>query len=204
MHNLPKAIIAIPAALLFVTVYLWMAFPTQFKYLVSNQSDSQFVSQSAQYTKEQSIAPPKAMIPADLDLQTPRTCLYKSENLNIKASIAHGQGSARITDEIKTNRLILSEDCLYIWEENEFTGTKLCGISQYISLYRSFSSLFSPDMFASILPMLSSQTGTNSMSMITDILASCIEGPVNQAEFTIPAQIIFKEGSVKEIEALIN
>ena len=183
MHHVPRIIIAIPIAVMVLVVYIKMAFPTQFSMLTSSQPRSSISSNTSEYTEEESLPSPQKSDPVSFDIVKPRICEYAHEGLTAKVYIQNSKVSATITQKDGIQNVMLINDCAHIWKEGESSGQQICGISQYLGLFQTYSS---------------------SGDMLSNVLNSCVEGPVNEDEFVLPTGITFKESSPEQAQQPID
>ena len=193
MHHVPRIIIAIPIAVIVVVVYIKMAFPTQFSMLTSSQPRSSISSNTSEYTEEESLPAPQKSDPVSFDIVKPRICEYAHEGLTAKVYIQNSKVSATITQKDGIQNVILINDCAHIWKEGESSGQQICGISQYLGLFQTYSSFLSPSMIISMIPGLGGMGARGSGDMLSNVLNSCVEGPVNEDEFVLQTGVTFKE-----------
>ncbi|MDA1316726.1 MAG: hypothetical protein O3B87_01725 [bacterium] len=205
MHNLPRLIVAIPIAILVLGVYVKMAFPNQLRMLTSSQSDNLISSESAsEYSQQESIPAPHTSDPVSFDIVKPRTCEYKSDGINAQVFVQNNKVSATITQEGEVKRIMLLDDCAHIWQEGEFTGQQICGVSQYLELFQTYSSFLSPDMLIGMIPGLDEGTEIGSGDILSRVLNSCVDGAVDESKFILPKNINFEKTSPEQAQEVME
>lgn len=137
---------------------------------------------------------------ATFNLQGPLICSYKDnkENLDLKAYIKNKQIYVETPHQGEQERILIAGDCLYNWDEGEATGTKMCGVSQYMSLFESLAKLGLVDP-TTLLRALSEmrpsgfQEAPSEMKTIQNLNQICIKGEIKDSIFEIPINVQFKE-----------
>ncbi len=201
MHNLPRIIIAIPIAVIVLVVYIKMAFPNQLRMLTSTRSESLLSGNpTATAENQESIPVPQKSEPVSFDIVKPRTCEYSNEALTAYVFIQNSKVSATITQKDGIKNIVLLHDCVHIWQEGESSGQQICGVSQYLGLFQTYSSFLSPSMITSMIPGLSGIGARGSGDMLSSVLNSCVDGSVDEREFVLPTNVIFKESSPGEVQ----
>lgn len=133
---------------------------------------------------------------AGFDLKGPSICTISNDGTDIKAYIKNAQIYAEFLNKSESKRLLVNGDCLYNWSVREATGTKMCGISQYMSMAQmlSQSGLISVE---TILQYLAKIQPSVKVPNARDISQSCIKTEVKDSYFVIPTTIQFKEEALK-------
>ena len=181
-----------------------MAFPTQFSMLTSSQPRSSISSNTSEYTEEESLPAPQKSEPVSFDIVKPRTCEYANEGLTAKVYIQNSKVSATITQKDGIQNVILINDCAHIWKEGESSGQQICGISQYLGLFQTYSSFLSPSMIISMIPGLGGMGARGSGDMLSSVLSSCVDGAIDEQKFVVPTDITFKESSPEQAQQPID
>jgi len=133
---------------------------------------------------------------ASINLQKSSLCLFQTKEASWSAFIQNRMIKAISTDNIKTSYYLLKNDCFYMWEKNKYSGEKMCGIGQFISVGENLvnSGLMSEDMFN----IMQSQLKINiplpiQYSDIQKIMSSCKPSSnIPLTQFELPKQVLFK------------
>lgn len=201
MHALSRAVIIAPIVIIVIAFVLFI-----------DRKVNSLYAGSAKVKESISSTPPEknpiaelfsgksSSTSAQLNLKGPTVCSYKTTSLSISAWIKDKNVLAQWSEKNKNNSYLLKGDCLYTWE-NSTSGTKYCGISQYVSLFESFSS-FGLSNITSLVGSLPKFSGNKSLpvseSVIQDALKTCKKQDFELKVFTIPKSVIFKEGSISQ------
>ncbi len=147
-----------------------------------------------------SISAPKiqiASVSAAIDLTGPWVCNFEENNATISAYI---QDKSVYVNNAKSNYFLLTNDCFYIWQNNVYTGQKICGVGKYETMFQQMSSLGLISI--NNLPSLLGQFGqfssiASNSAALKNILSSCKKEAIeDQNVFKIPKNIIFKNTSL--------
>lgn len=123
-----------------------------------------------------------------LDLDGPLICQYSSKEASISAFIKNKQIYGEKIDKLKTNRYLLVNDCLYIWEKDKLVGKKTCGLGQYLNLISFFSSFQTIDNLEKLIP---SEVASYSAE-IKNIIKACEKEQIKNEEiFKVPKNVRF-------------
>lgn len=133
-----------------------------------------------------------------LNLQGPFVCQFSTPDATVSAYIKNKNVSAHIQMKTEISRLLLSNDCVYIWKPTESVGQKICGLSPYISLLGTLpiNGLLSGGISSGMMANL------NIMPISVPIKAADIASLINSCKkqdvqdmsvFTMPKNVTFKE-----------
>ncbi len=195
MHYSSKAVILIPVIIVLLAVF----FNITQKITVADKT----------ITATPTVTPsPVPLIPTEppirLDLKGPLMCIYseklssanvmiKNENINIQLRGDHSEN------------ILVNGDCAYKWEPTKRIGQKMCGISSYIKIYESFSSLgqLNLDSLLGFLQLSDSTADKNlpSKEFLQHVINSCQKQDVKDSSFIVPKIVTFKESKSKENSA---
>ncbi len=85
------------------------------------------------------------------------------------------------------------DDCLYSWKGKEYSGSKVCGLSPYISIFENLSRLKLLNLDIVISSFLPNTDNDEASKKIGKVLQSCRIGSVkNNAIFELPKNVLFK------------
>lgn len=133
---------------------------------------------------------------AKLDLKGPLVCSYSDEKATVDVFIKDSQIYAEMPNKGEKERLLITGDCLYNWDEGETTGKKMCGVGQYIKLIETFSKLGVIDM-DTIFGQITELQPSISVPDSKQLAKSCMREEIEDEVFAIPQNIEFKEEALK-------
>jgi hypothetical protein len=133
-----------------------------------------------------------------LNLKGPLVCEYQEKEASSTAFIKNKQIYVAHAGA-KESRMLLSGDCAYWWNGNK--GTKICGVSGYMSTVEQLTSLgiISVDSMIEMGQEMASQSGlvVPEPQYIKRLLATCEGAEVQDAVFTVPSDVVFATTSAK-------
>lgn len=131
-----------------------------------------------------------------ITLDGPISCNYAENKQSIKAFVKNKKISIQMFKDHGEN-VVVNGDCAYKWESNSSTGEKMCGMTQYISLFEMVAAMNDGGVdVKTILSMFQSsdtQPQGFSNTFIEKAAATCQKVTVNDSVFAIPTRIQFKE-----------
>lgn len=135
---------------------------------------------------------------AQINLRGPLSCDYKTKDTSISAKIKNDKILATVSSQKEINNFLLNGDCVYIWEKDKLSGNKICQIANYISMFNSLTNnplLGSINLF-NFLPKTNGGDKFADLSQINiqTALKSCQKQDLDEDTFTLPANILFKNG----------
>jgi len=147
-------------------------------------------------TTTQRVSP--SIVPTNtiFDLQGPLTCFFQTKETSWSAIIQKRVIVATASDKIKITYYLMKDDCLYIWEKQKYSGEKICGVGQFISIGEGL--LNSGLMNESMFDMLLNQSKINAslpfqLKDIKKMIATCKPSEVFPlSQFALPKQVLFK------------
>ncbi|QQG44494.1 MAG: hypothetical protein HYW86_01080 [Candidatus Roizmanbacteria bacterium] len=129
-----------------------------------------------------------------IDLKGPFVCNYSSKESTLSAQIKDKNIWLERKESNNTSYYLLKGDCLYMWE-NGNSGTKMCSLSQYISMFETFSSLGIMNISSMLEAFSKSGISNKNLpqeAVVNDILKTCKKESVDQNKFNIPNKVNFK------------
>lgn len=146
------------------------------------------------------LLPTKQLVSNSINLQGPFICQYKDKDIQANVSIKNKNIYAKILRNSKYENILINNDCYYRWEENKYTGEKICGISTIMSIVDTLINNNLLDINNlnenSMLKNLTNLTASDG-AQINAIIKSCIKKPVDNNIFNIPQKILFKNSTIK-------
>jgi hypothetical protein len=133
-----------------------------------------------------------------LNLDGPFVCEGVYEGASVSARIKNKQVAATMSQATMSANLVLNGDCVYMWQSvNPGQGQKMCGVGQYVGILGMMSSWGVLDIgsILSSLPFTKNSGLASAEAAFSEISESCVDAPVEDASFVIPADIVFTEGS---------
>lgn len=195
MHSIPKLTIIVPIFILIAAIFLRVTSPPAQQTMQPLPVIPDTTTSSNERTVQSTPKPIQR-----LNLQGPYSCAYNAEDVSMKAFIQDRKIYAKIVNTEKTTQFLLIGDCLYTWEMKEQTGTKMCGLGQYISLFESFSSMpfLSSDMIVSMISGFQSSAKLDA-GAVNGMLNSCVKNTIDPILFELPKTVHFVEGKISGI-----
>jgi len=184
-QSFSRVVIIFPVVIVFIAILLKIF-----------QSDAGVIKSKITPTITQSALP--SIVPSNniMDLKGPSTCLFQSKEASWSAFIQNRMVLAVANEKTKTTYHLLKDDCLYIWEKQKYSGEKMCGISQFLSIGEGLfnSGFMNENMFG----MLLSQSKINlplpfQFKDIQKIISTCKQsGVFPLSQFELPNKVLFK------------
>ena len=135
----------------------------------------------------------KQLTQKSLDLKGPYHCSYSGKDVKTEVYIKNRQVFASMQDK-KTSYLLLANDCIYNWDITSSKGSKVCGMSQYLSMYEMMASMNLvkvQDIVGSLLKNTNKNSEGQLDFIIPELTNSCKKEEVNDALFTLPTTVQF-------------
>lgn|GEM_PF-5369230 len=201
LHPIIKFTTAIPIIILILAVFIQTsrkdrgASNTQ-SVFIPNTSESQYDSSGSPEAVTNSFFGGKN---EGFNLEKSQMCTYTGDDIDVEVQIKDKQIFAQVNQNNQESYVLLKQDCIYQWLDEESKGTKICNIGQYVSMFEMFSSLLSPSSMLSSIPGLDS-TLPISTDALSGIYDSCKESDVDEALFEIPPSISFQEKSITDLQ----
>lgn len=128
---------------------------------------------------------------SSFNLQGPLVCRYSSNEASISAYIKNKNIFVKINKKDKGENFLVSGDCLYSWKDNQYTGEKICGIGQYISLVSSLP-FIDPSLVLNGELLLDKSELPIKKEEFDHLASFCKKEKINDEIFKPPLAIIFK------------
>lgn len=134
-----------------------------------------------------------------LDLQGPWSCATATSGGAMSLYIHDNK--IHMTDQTtsEAEHMLFNGDCLYIWKSS--TGTKQCGLREYLTL---FSTLLSGSEGIDIGSIIQEQVGSDPArsQSYESLRRSCRKMPVSDSVFSLPQTVQWKESSASDQNSL--
>lgn len=183
---LSKAVIVVPI----VVVIIGLVYKFNEKKNSSNQSENLITPTVFQKQKTNSQSK------INIDLKGPLVCQGKLEEASIAAYIKDKKIKIIIDRKIEVENILISDDCFYNWDEGEFSGKRICGLSPFISVAEMSMNFggMSADVLLNQLASLGikDKIATDQAKIVELINACKKEEIVNQQIFAVPTNVLFK------------
>lgn len=133
---------------------------------------------------------------ASFNLSGPLNCDYPYDEGVVNAQIKNNNILLKANTKSLMQTILYKGDCIYLWTPGKLSGQKICGVSSYISTFNALSGLgnFSLESMLKYLPNLGLPVKNLSQKDIDGLINSCKKKEVNLDIFTIPQNILFKNG----------
>lgn len=132
------------------------------------------------------VLSPKIKKTTSFNLQGPLFCQLTNKDASISAYIKDKKIFAKVVKKEGQENFLVKEDCLYLWQEGQYTGEKICGIGRYLNLvvglpFFDFSSALgnkNNDLFKEL--------------NLAQLISSCQAKNIEDKIFMLPPRVIFK------------
>lgn len=190
MHLLSRFIIFLPLVIVFVSLYFKYSTP---KRSALNTITVPAITPATEKKTDLMDLMKSGSTEAKIDLNGSYTCEYNGNNKIVNVSIKSKKVYVEFTTNNLTDMALITGDCGYKWQKGKFSGVKMCGVTQLMSIYESLSSL--PFLGSKALfTMLENINPSVKITPeeITAISNSCKKQEVEDSIFTIPTNISFE------------
>jgi len=124
--------------------------------------------------------------PIKFDLKGPWICLFKDKETSVSAYIKDKKIKVEMKTKQGTSYFLINNDCLYQWQEDQFSGNKSCEINYYLnfveSILRNNQRMFF-DLFYNQFKNFNKNLSFED---------ACKKEDINESVFLIPRTILFK------------
>lgn len=132
---------------------------------------------------------------ARLNLKGPFICQLNTSTSSLSAYIKNKKISGNLAEKGKVTHTLFTDDCLYLWQEGNYSGERICGLSSYVNLAETLLSMNLVD-FGQILSRLNqfdSSLSALSKNDAKSFINSCKkEEIVSDSIFILPKNVLFK------------
>lgn len=199
-HTVSRFIIIIPIILVVVAIFL--------KLVNDGSQQKGFKEYSLLPTPTESqnlldsLNPAKKSTPsAEFNLTGPLSCSFSSGETNTNAYVKDKKIHIKMEEKNIVSNYLLKGDCVYIWKNGNYSGEKICGISQQVAIVDGLlsSGLLDPNLvFGSLGKVFDLPNVGESQDVLKSAMSSCKnEEPPNSVQFEIPKNVLFKNKPVK-------
>lgn len=130
-----------------------------------------------------------------IDLKGPLTCIGNINDASISAFIKDKKIKVIVDKNKEKENILISGDCFYNWDEGEFSGKRICGLSSVISLAETmtnFGGLGADLLFSQLNNLgISNQIATD-QAKIAKLVNTCKKDVIDEKVFVVPTNILFK------------
>lgn len=181
---LSKAIIVIPIIIVIAALF--------FRFNKKHQPTLDYL-----YKPSPTITPKPTVIssPIKLDLKGPFICSGKIEEASASAFIKDKKIKIILQNKKETENILIAGDCFYKWDEGEYTGRRVCGLSPLISMVETLAG-FGGLNFDLLFDQLNSFNVDNKIATdqakINELVKSCKKENIKEEIFEVPAGVLFK------------
>lgn len=133
-----------------------------------------------------------------LDLTGPVVCKQKIEDSEYENTAHVQNGQARIVFHTKNEEslTLLTNDCVYKWQQGSKKGTVTCGVQTMLAMYNTVSSIGILDHFSG---QLSQMIGIPTESL-NQLLKTCKKENFEGISFEVPNSVVFEESSPAQLQ----
>lgn len=184
-HTFSRIIIVLPFIIIIFAIILKVS-----------KSDTVMTGQSAAPLVTPATIMSTSQSNASINLQKPSLCSFQTKEASWSAFIRNRMIKVINTNNITTSYYLLKNDCFYTWEKNKYSGEKMCGVGQFVSVGENLvnSGLMSEDMFNIMQSQLKINVPLSiQYSDIQKIISSCkSSSDIPLSQFELPKQVLFK------------
>lgn len=199
-HFVSRLTIVFPIGLILIAIFV--------KLTNGNSQQKGFREYSLTPTPSKSLSildklnsPKKSTPSAKFNLTGPLTCEFNSESGDVKAYIKDKKILIRMNEKNILNNYLLNGDCIYIWKSEIYSGEKICGIAQQVSIVEGLLAtglLDSNFIFSKLGKSFELPITGSSQDDVNSALDSCREEKTpSSVQFEVPKNVLFKNKSVK-------
>ncbi len=140
---------------------------------------------------------------AQLNLDGPLVCNYSNSDVVLDAFVKEKKIAFKLEENLKIKNFLYRDDCLYIWDNGNFSGEKICGLGKYVQIADSLMATKLLD-FNGILGNLAHfgnlSKSVGSTENLKNLADSCKREEIkNESVFNIPKNVLFKNKEVKNL-----
>ncbi len=182
---LSKIIVIIPIGIILIALFMQL----------SRKSFTLSSRQISITPKAASLPVPSVTVNASSTIQSilsgPLICMFSSKDATVSAYIKSQKVQATLEQKKSTVDIILVDDCIHIWERQKTSGTKICGLGSYLTIFGQMKignliSLGIPFSIPSLMPAHKIDIQT--------VLQSCKKEDFNgNGYFNLPKNVVFTE-----------
>lgn len=183
-----KIVVILPIIILILGIWI--------KYSSSNKKNPSMIDFFPSPTRVK-ISPslPQKSSREKFNLTGPLICQYQTKESSTSAFIKNKKILIKTRTKNEIKNFLISDDCLYLWQEKKYNGERLCGIGGYLNLVQSLP-------FFNFSDFLKGNEFNNQFGKSFDfnnLLNSCQKKEIEEELFLIPKNIIFKNISLNEL-----
>lgn len=138
---------------------------------------------------------------ARFNLTGPLSCSFSTKSSVIKAYIKDKKIFITMDKKNVVNNYLLNGDCAYIWKNGIYSGEKICGISQQVSIVEGLlsSGFIDPNLiFSGLGKVFELPDIGGSQDVLKSAMSSCKNEEIpNSVQFEIPRNVLFKNKILK-------
>jgi len=180
---LSKAVIIIPIVVVVISLLLRF-----------NQQHPQKIISLITPTSSPVVKPTVPKI--KIDLKGPLVCQGNLQDSSATAYIKDKKIKAIVKEKNATNNFLVNGDCFYNWNQGEFVGKRICGLSPILSLFETMAGFggMGLDLILNQLTQLgvNNQIASNPAT-ITDLINTCKKQVIGDLSiFEVPKNVLFK------------
>lgn len=131
----------------------------------------------------------------NIDLKGPLVCDGKIDNLIINAFIKDKKIKAVLNQNNIKSNVLFNGDCYYRWQEGEYVGERVCGLSPFMSVAETmmnFGGLNLNSITSQLAKLGLDQKIATNQAKITELVQSCKKKDIDTKTFVVPNNILFK------------
>lgn len=179
---LSKAVIIIPVAVVIIALI--------FRFNQKPKEKSLLITPTVKLSP--TVEPARTKI--NIDLKGPLICKGKIEESVVSAYIKDKKIKIIINRKTEIENILVLGDCFYNWDEGEFSGRRICGLSPLFSIAETMAKFngLDADLLFSKLNSLGVKKIATDQAKITELVNTCKKESINEKKFFLPTNILFK------------
>lgn len=134
---------------------------------------------------------------AGIDLNGPWICSYSDKKTQAEVFIKDKKLFARIKKRKGKSFILAKGNCIYLWEEEKYSGNKVCdaGISLYMDIINRLLSLkiINPKELISILSPTENKLVASDGGKVNQLVNLCKKKNFPNSRFDLPKRVLFKK-----------
>lgn len=199
-HSVSRFILVIPIIVVVIAIFLKLTDGA------TQQKGFKEYSLTPTPTKSQNIIDSlnmsnKSTPSAKFNLVGPLTCSFTAESANVNAYVKAKKIYIKMDEKNILSNYLLNGDCVYIWKNGIYSGEKVCGISQQVSIVEGLlaSGFLDPNMiFGSLSKLFNLPSVGDSQDILESAMSSCKNEEIPASiKFDIPKNVLFKNKVLK-------
>lgn len=192
-HTVSRLLIVFPLVIIIIAIYLKFNNDSSYKKsaLVTSGSQTEQKSKTSYVKGADSINSH-----LKLDLNGPFICKSENQGASLSAYIKDKMVLIDMSEKNIQQNLLLRDDCIYFWQSGNFSGEKICGLTNYVNMAEKLLAsnlLNASTLFNALNQFDNLPSGLKDKVNLDNLVSSCAKNEIsNNSLFNIPNNILFK------------